>query len=69
MDVTNGVGYFFLAQTRFQKKEYKEARGMLDKAESLLQDRSDFFEQITELRAKINSGLENKVEEKPPFYY
>lgn len=55
IDGTNGIAYYYMAKTRFLLKQYEEALGILDKAETLLASNDDWIETISILRVQIRA--------------
>lgn len=56
IDSTNGVAYYYMAKTQFMLQNYDQAMGILDKAESLLQNSDEWLEAIKTLREQIRNS-------------
>ncbi|MDO8494065.1 MAG: tetratricopeptide repeat protein [Deltaproteobacteria bacterium] len=53
VDSRNGVAYFYMSQALFKMHQTEDARGLLDRAESLLRDQPHWLEKITEFRTSM----------------
>lgn len=53
VDSSNGIAYYYLAKTRYHLKQYDQALGVLDKAESLLTNSAEWIETVSALRNEI----------------
>ena len=62
IDPENGMAYYLLGKAYFQKKDFSQALGLLDKADSLLEDRLEAQQKVRELREAIQ-GAQNQPEE------
>ena len=58
IDPENGMAYYLLGKAYFQKKDFSQALGLLDKADSLLEDRLEAQQKVRELREAIQ-GAQN----------
>lgn len=53
IDPTNGIAYFYLSLTRYYLEEYSEALGILDKADNLLRNSTQWEDPLANLRDLI----------------
>ena len=65
IDSSNGVAFYYLAESNLYLEQPQIAQGLLDKAESLLRYDKDWLQKIEELRIKI-TGEKSPVTPLPP---
>ncbi|MBI2346785.1 MAG: tetratricopeptide repeat protein [Deltaproteobacteria bacterium] len=56
VDGTNGIAYYYLARVRYELRQWPEAMGLLERAESLLGDSPEWLANVEELRAIIRTA-------------
>ncbi len=59
IDTENGVAYYYLAKGLYQKQNYDDALGVLEKSEALLANYSDWVAEIKRLRNQIQETKAN----------
>lgn len=59
VDQENGIAYYYMAKVMYQKKEYDDALGLLEKGETLLQPYPEWVDEVERLRKMI-------LEQHPP---
>lgn len=65
VDPENGVAYFFLALSLFQSKQYHDAQGLLDRADTLLAPYPQWHDEVLRLRLMIEEAGKEGQQEKP----
>ncbi|MDO8643916.1 MAG: tetratricopeptide repeat protein [bacterium] len=72
VDFENGIAYYFLAKAFYQKGDFDDALGVLDRAQSLLVDDEEWLNEVFRLRLLIEeakaAGPEQKPSDKDIYY-
>lgn len=66
VDYENGIAYFYLSQSLYQRGNYDDALSILDRAENFLSGQENWKTKIDELRVTIKDAKEGKTAEPTP---
>ena len=59
IDSDNGVAYYYLAKVMYQKSEYDDALGLLEKSEGLLGSYPEWVAEVARLKKQIEEAKQN----------
>lgn len=62
LDAKNAAAYYFFAEARFRQKEYQQSLTLLDRAEQLMTNDSDWLIKVYLLQGKNYEAMGNKKE-------